>query len=123
MPLKRPWNTACAAWTSTSKDRGPAGRRRASLAPAPARSPIFLQRCGSGGHGGADGGALFIDEGFGSLDQDALDIAISSLDALQSMGRRVGVISHVQTLVERIGTRVTVQPAGGGKSTVSTVAV
>ncbi|MCG7871830.1 MAG: AAA family ATPase [Candidatus Thiodiazotropha lotti] len=66
--------------------------------------------------------SLFIDEGFGSLDQDALDVAISSLDSLQSLGRRVGVISHVQTMVERIGTRVMVYQMGGGRSTISTVA-
>ncbi len=63
--------------------------------------------------------SLFIDEGFGSLDQDALDVAIASLDRLQSLGRQVGVISHVPTLVERIGVRVRVAPEGGGKSRVS----
>jgi exonuclease SbcC len=62
--------------------------------------------------------SLFIDEGFGSLDQDALDSAIASLDTLQSLGRKVGVISHVPTLVERIGTRICVVPRGGGRSVV-----
>ena len=62
--------------------------------------------------------SLFIDEGFGSLDQDALDTAIASLDTLQSLGRKVGVISHVPTLVERIGTRIRVVPRGGGRSVV-----
>ena len=66
--------------------------------------------------------SLFIDEGFGSLDQDALDMAIASLDTLQSLGRKVGVISHVATLVERIGTRVSVASQGGGRSTVSVLA-
>jgi exonuclease SbcC len=63
--------------------------------------------------------SLFIDEGFGSLDPEALDVAIASLDTLQSIGRRVGVISHVPALVERIGVRVEVSPKGGGRSTVA----
>jgi len=64
--------------------------------------------------------SLFIDEGFGSLDGDALETAVSSLDALQSLGRQVGIISHVSTLVERIGFQVQVTTRGGGRSTVCT---
>ncbi len=63
--------------------------------------------------------SLFIDEGFGSLDQETLDIAIASLDTLQALGRQVGVISHVPILVERIGVRVMVEKIGGGRSRVS----
>ncbi len=63
-------------------------------------------------------GSLFIDEGFGSLDQDTLDVALSTLDALQASGRMVGVISHVAGLTERIGTRIEVKPCGGGRSRV-----
>jgi exonuclease SbcC len=65
--------------------------------------------------------SLFIDEGFGSLDPATLDIAIASLDALQSLGRKVGVISHVPAMVERIGVQVRVGVHGGGKSSVTTV--
>lgn len=65
--------------------------------------------------------SLFIDEGFGSLDPETLDIAISSLDTLQSLGRKVGVISHVPILVERIGTKVVVEKCGGGRSKVMVV--
>ncbi|WXG52421.1 MAG: AAA family ATPase [Candidatus Sedimenticola sp. (ex Thyasira tokunagai)] len=65
--------------------------------------------------------SLFIDEGFGSLDQETLEIAIDSLDTLQSLGRKVGVISHVPMLVERIGVRVAVEKLGGGRSRVITV--
>ena len=65
--------------------------------------------------------SLFIDEGFGSLDPETLDTAIASLDALQALGRKVGVISHVPTLVERIGVQVRVEPRGGGRSRVRTV--
>jgi len=62
--------------------------------------------------------SLFIDEGFGTLDPETLDIALASLDALQSLGRKVGVISHIPTLVERIGVRVVVEKSGGGRSRV-----
>jgi exonuclease SbcC len=65
--------------------------------------------------------SLFIDEGFGSLDPATLDIAIASLDELQSLGRKVGVISHVPAMVERIGVQVRVGVHGGGKSSVTTV--
>ncbi len=61
--------------------------------------------------------SLFIDEGFGALDPDTLDVAIASLDALQSLGRQVGVISHVPALVERIGIQVRIEARGGGRST------
>ncbi|RJG23012.1 AAA family ATPase [Massilia cavernae] len=63
--------------------------------------------------------SLFIDEGFGSLDSDTLRVAMDALDGLQSMGRKVGVISHVQEMTERIATKVLVQPSGGGTSSVS----
>lgn len=62
--------------------------------------------------------SLFIDEGFGSLDSETLGVAMDALDALQSMGRKVGVISHVQEMTERIATKVLVRPAGGGSSAV-----
>jgi len=62
--------------------------------------------------------SLFIDEGFGTLDQETLDIAIASLDTLQGLGRKVGIISHVPILVERIGVRVVVEKTGGGRSQV-----
>lgn len=60
--------------------------------------------------------SLFIDEGFGSLDADSLRVAMDALDRLQSLGRKVGVISHVQEMTERIGTRVQVQRQTGGLS-------
>lgn len=62
--------------------------------------------------------SLFIDEGFGSLDSETLGVAMDALDALQSMGRKVGVISHVQEMTERIAVKVMVRPAGGGSSAV-----
>ncbi|MGE3540250.1 MAG: AAA family ATPase [Candidatus Tectimicrobiota bacterium] len=63
--------------------------------------------------------SLFIDEGFGSLDAQTLEIALATLDALQATGRQVGIISHVPGLGERLGVQVTVAPAGGGRSTLS----
>ncbi len=63
--------------------------------------------------------SLFIDEGFGSLDSDTLRVAMDALDGLQAMGRKVGVISHVQEMTERIAARIVVAPLGGGMSTVT----
>jgi len=63
--------------------------------------------------------SLFIDEGFGSLDSDTLGVAMDALDALQSTGRKVGVISHVQEMTERIATKVLVRPGGGGSSSIT----
>lgn len=62
--------------------------------------------------------SLFIDEGFGSLDPETLSVAMNALDGLQAMGRKVGVISHVQEMTERISTRILVQRLAGGKSQV-----
>ncbi|MEI8394508.1 MAG: AAA family ATPase [Rhodospirillaceae bacterium] len=69
---------------------------------------------------GARIGTLFIDEGFGALDPDSLDIALSCLESLQAAGRTVGVVSHVPAMIERISVQVRVTPCGGGRSTVST---
>ena len=62
--------------------------------------------------------SLFIDEGFGSLDADTLRVAMDALDGLQSQGRKVGVISHVQEMTERISTKVLIHRGAGGKSSV-----
>ncbi|MDB5013101.1 MAG: Exonuclease SbcC [Daejeonella sp.] len=61
--------------------------------------------------------SLFIDEGFGTLDSDTLDIAISALENLQAKGKTIGIISHVEALKERIGTQIqlTKQPGGSSK--------
>ncbi|ALM53228.1 AAA family ATPase [Halomonas huangheensis] len=62
--------------------------------------------------------SLFIDEGFGSLDPQSLAMAMEALDGLQAQGRRVGVISHVQEMHERIPVQIRVLPAGNGESRV-----
>jgi len=63
--------------------------------------------------------SLFIDEGFGSLDADTLRVAIDALDNLQSLGRKVGVISHVLEMTERIGSRIEVKRISNGQSSVN----
>ncbi len=60
--------------------------------------------------------SLFIDEGFGSLDADTLRVAMDALDNLQAQGRKVGVISHVQDMTERIGVQIQVRRQSGGQS-------
>lgn len=70
-----------------------------------------------GGRGGL-AGMLFIDEGFGALDAESLDLAIDALERLQSQGRSVGVISHVEAMKDRIPVRIRVQKQGGGRSVV-----
>ncbi|WP_395828471.1 SbcC/MukB-like Walker B domain-containing protein, partial [Elstera sp.] len=65
---------------------------------------------------GAIVGTLFIDEGFGSLDADSLDLAIDALERLQAQGRMIGVISHVQAMKDRIPVQVEVVKTGGGAS-------
>ncbi|KAA0020676.1 AAA family ATPase [Salinicola corii] len=60
--------------------------------------------------------SLFIDEGFGSLDPQSLALAMDALDGLQAQGRRVGVISHVQEMHERIPLQIRVEPSGNGAS-------
>jgi exonuclease SbcC len=65
---------------------------------------------------GALAGTLFIDEGFGSLDADSLDLAIDALERLQAQGRTIGVISHVQAMKDRIPVQVEVSRTGGGAS-------
>lgn len=61
--------------------------------------------------------SLFLDEGFGTLDEDALDTALETLSGLQRDGKLIGVISHVPALKERIATQIQVSPHRGGRST------
>ncbi|MDO8252775.1 MAG: exonuclease subunit SbcC, partial [Rhodoferax sp.] len=57
--------------------------------------------------------SLFLDEGFGTLDGDTLDIALSALDTLNASGKMIGVISHVESLKERIPAQIRVEKGGG----------
>jgi DNA repair protein SbcC/Rad50 len=63
--------------------------------------------------------SLFLDEGFGTLDEDALDTALETLAGLRQEGKLIGVISHVAAFKDRINTRITVQPVRGGKSVIA----
>ena len=60
--------------------------------------------------------SLFIDEGFGSLDAEMLRVAMDALESLRTQGRKIGVISHVQEMTERIPVRICVNRAGNGRS-------
>ena len=64
--------------------------------------------------GGIKLDTLFIDEGFGSLDQESLDLAIQTLTDLQSTGRMIGIISHVSELREQMALRIDVQSSVQG---------
>lgn len=61
---------------------------------------------------------LFIDEGFGTLDAETLQIVMEALERLRSQGRQIGIISHVQELAERIPVRICLVRTGNGKSKV-----
>ena len=64
--------------------------------------------------GGIDLDALFLDEGFGTLDPDALSDVLAVLDRLRTGGRTIGVISHVSELQQAIPTRILVEPSPTG---------
>lgn len=63
--------------------------------------------------------SLFLDEGFGTLDEDSLESALETLASLNKDGILIGIISHVPALKERINTQILVQPISGGKSMIS----
>ena len=81
----------------------------ASLSLALALSEIAQQQSG-----GSELGALFVDEGFGSLDQRTLTQVVEILRGLQEDHRMVGVISHVDDLKRRIPVQLLVEPAERG---------
>lgn len=64
--------------------------------------------------GGIKLDTLFIDEGFGSLDPESLDLAVSTLIDLQSTGRMIGIISHVSELKSQMGLRIDVNSGKAG---------
>jgi len=63
--------------------------------------------------------SLFLDEGFGTLDEESLDIALDTLTNLQQEGKLIGVISHVQALKDRILTQIKVEKLSGGFSQIT----
>ncbi|MBS1674267.1 MAG: AAA family ATPase [Actinobacteria bacterium] len=68
--------------------------------------------------GGIQLDTLFIDEGFGSLDAETLDVAMRTLDELRAGGRTVGVISHVEAMQEQIPAQITVRSSPEGPSVI-----
>lgn len=66
--------------------------------------------------GGIEINTMFIDEGFGSLDETSLEQAIDCLQQLKSTGRYIGIISHVRELKEKIPAKVNVLQAPQGSS-------
>jgi exonuclease SbcC len=63
--------------------------------------------------------SLFLDEGFGTLDEETLDMALSALGELRQQGKLIGVISHVQALKDRMALQIKVEPQRAGKSIIS----
>ncbi|QCC77204.1 SbcC/MukB-like Walker B domain-containing protein [Nocardioides daphniae] len=88
----------------------------ASLSLALGLSEVVSNRAG-----GVSLDTLFIDEGFGSLDAETLDLAMHTLDSLREHGRTVGVISHVEAMKERIPAQLLVEHAPGGWSMIRTL--
>jgi exonuclease SbcC len=70
----------------------------------------------AGSAAGARLESVFIDEGFGSLDADALDDVVDALERLQGSGRTVGIITHVPGLAERIPSGLMVEPGASGST-------
>ncbi len=69
--------------------------------------------------GGIELGTLLIDEGFGSLDAETLDVVLTELGRLRDGGRTVGVVSHVDTLKQVIAERIEVRRRADGASTLT----
>lgn len=63
--------------------------------------------------------SLFIDEGFGSLDSETLRVAMEALEKLQGEGRKIGVISHLTDMIERIPVQINIIKCASGKSKVA----
>ncbi len=63
--------------------------------------------------------SLFLDEGFGTLDNDALDVVLSTLSSLNETGKTIAIISHVKELNEQINTKIVVNKLGSGSSGLS----
>ena len=63
--------------------------------------------------------SLFIDEGFGSLDEDSLNAALDALSEIKRTGRMIGIISHISGISERIAAKISVIPKSEGTSIIT----
>ncbi|MGI6326853.1 MAG: AAA family ATPase [Saccharofermentanales bacterium] len=63
--------------------------------------------------------SLFLDEGFGTLDEDTLETALETLAGLPQDGKLIGVISHIPALKERIAAHISIEPIAGGRSIIT----
>ena len=72
----------------------------------------------TGRAGGLRLDTLFIDEGFGTLDAETLDLAMATLDELRQGGRTVGVISHVEAMKEQLAAQLVVEATASGSSVI-----
>ncbi|MDL2274857.1 AAA family ATPase [Desulfosarcina sp. OttesenSCG-928-G10] len=63
--------------------------------------------------------SLFLDEGFGALDEDTLETALDALSGLRQEGKHIGLISHIPALKDRIQTQIQVIPETGGRSRIT----
>ena len=60
--------------------------------------------------------SLFLDEGFGTLDSKSLEVAIDALENMRQRHGLVGIISHVETLKDRIASKLTIEKKNDGSS-------
>jgi exonuclease SbcC len=63
--------------------------------------------------------SLFLDEGFSTLDDDALETALETLSGLHQTGKLIGIISHVSSLKHRINTQINIKQVSPGKSIIT----
>jgi exonuclease SbcC len=107
---------ACDAWTGADRDTSTLSGGEtfmASLALALGLADVVTEEAG-----GTRIEALFVDEGFGSLDEETLEEVMNVLDGLREGGRCVGIVSHVSELRQRIPAQIRVRKGHSG-STVS----
>jgi DNA repair protein SbcC/Rad50 len=103
---------ACDSWTGVDRDTSTLSGGEtflASLALALGLADVVTAEAG-----GARIEALFVDEGFGSLDEDTLEEVMTVLDGLREGGRMVGIVSHVAELRQRIPAQVRVRKGQAG---------
>lgn len=100
------------AWTGVERD--PATLSGGETFFSSLALALGLGDVASSGAGGADIDTLFVDEGFGTLDEETLEEVLDVLDRLRDGGRAVGVVSHVADLRHRVSTRLRVVKTASG---------